>query len=396
LPPKNRLEVCFQCHLGDTSATVRVQRHGRDAQDFRPGMRFTEIFVPFRYTQPTVSSYSLVSQADRMILSRCYLESEGRLECLTCHNPHIPVYGKPVGEFRDNCRTCHDLEACAETDAARAATEPPDNCVACHMRRAEANDRRYALFTDHWIRRDAARTEPDRRTRFELEPIFPEEFSKYPAGEQAFYLGRAHYLRGLSSSPSVSRWHLEQAAAAFEQAIERGFGVTEAWFFLGKTRAYARQHDAALAAFGQALKLDPTHHDASYAAAQALVTVGRHEEAASLLSAMLERDPGDALALAEMGRVFWTVGRYDDALGFYRRAVEQEPWNPEFRLNLGMTLASLARMSEAADAGLEAARLNPDDPEIWDFLFNAGREAGREDLQREARRQADRLKNQPR
>jgi len=74
-------------------------------------------------------------------------------------------------------------------------------------------------------------------------------------------------------------------------------------------------------------------------------------------------------------------------------AVQEEPWNPEFRLNLGMTLASLGRMGEAADAGLEAVRLNPDDPQIWEFLVNAGREAGREDLQREARRQANRLKN---
>jgi len=393
LPTENRREVCFQCHLGDTSATVRVQRHGRDAEEFRPGMRITDIFVPFRYVQPTVSSYSLVSQADRMILSRCYTESDGGLECLTCHNPHIPVYGKPVGEYRDNCRTCHDLEACEATDETRATTDPPDNCVACHMRRAEANDRLYAMFTDHWIRRDAAETKPDRRTRFELEPIFPEVFTTYPAGEQAFYRGRAHYLRGLGSSPEVSRWHMQNAAAAFEQAIGNDFGVTEAWFFLGKTRAYARRHEDALVAYGQALKLDPAHHDTSYAAAQALVTVGRYEEAASLLSGMLERDPGNALALAETGRVFWTVGRYDDALGFYRRAVQEEPWNPEFRLNLGMTLASLGRMGEAADAGLEAVRLNPDDPQIWEFLVNAGREAGREDLQREARRQANRLKN---
>ena len=64
-------------------------------------------------------------------------------------------------------------------------------------------------------------------------------------------------------------------------------------------------------------------------------------------------------------------------MGFYARAVDEAPWNPEFRLNRGMTLASLGRMGEAADAGLEAVRLDPDNPEIWGFLFNAGRESGR-------------------
>ena len=57
------------------------------------------------------------------------------------------------------------------------------------------------------------------------------------------------------------------------------------------------------------------------------------------------------------------------------RRHRQEPWNPKFRLNLGMSLASLGRMGDAADEGLEAIRLDPDAPEIWEFLRNAGREA---------------------
>ena len=67
------------------------------------------------------------------------------------------------------------------------------------MRKAEPNDRRHSLFTDHWIRRDALRTPVDRRTRFDLEPIFPDVFATYPEGERAYYRGRAHFLRALSS-----------------------------------------------------------------------------------------------------------------------------------------------------------------------------------------------------
>ena len=390
LSTERRVQVCFQCHLGDTSATVRVVRHGRSTKDFRPGMPITDILVPFRYEQQTVSSYSLVSQADRMILSRCYLESDARLECLTCHNPHISVYENPKGSFRDNCMTCHDQRACTAPDADRGGTDPPDDCVACHMRRAEPNDRKHAIFTDHWIRRDALQTRVDRRTRFDLEPIFPEVFATYPEGEQAYYRGRAHFLRALSSPPRVRTWHWERAEEAFREAIDRRFEVAETWFYLGKVEMYGQRPTEALSSFRRVLALDPEHHDAMFAAAQSLASLGDYDEASALLADMIERDPGDALALAELARMRWTERRFEQAVELYRRAVAQEPWNPEFRLNLGMSLASLGRMGEAADQGLEAIRLDPDEVEIWEFLFHAARESGRQDLQLEARRQMDR------
>lgn len=393
LPAEQRLQVCFQCHLGDTSATVRVVRHDRSLKDFRPGMAITDLLVPFRYEQQTVSSFGLVSQADRMIQSRCYLESNGKMECLTCHNPHISVYENPKGSFRDNCMICHDREACTAPSAQRSSTDPTDDCVACHMRRAEPNDRKYAIFTDHWIRRDALHTPADQRTRFDLEPIFPDVFATYPEGERAYYNGRAHFLRALNSAPSVRRWHWARAEEAFREAIEKQFGVTETWFFLGKLHMYQQRPVEALTAFRRALALDPEHHDATFAAAQSLASLDRHDEASALFAGMIERDPGDTLALAELARMHWTLHRFERAVELYRRAVRQEPWNAKFHLNLGMSLASLGRMGEAVDEGLEAIRLDPDAPEIWEFLRNAGREAGKEDLRREARRQLDRLRS---
>jgi Tfp pilus assembly protein PilF len=396
LPDQPRLQVCFQCHLGDTSATVRVVRHGRSLSEFRPGMLLTDLLVPFRYEQQTVSSYSLVSQADRMILSRCYLESDAGLECLTCHNPHIPVYEKPRSEFRDNCMICHDREACATTDAARGATDPVDDCVACHMRRAEPNDRKHSLFIDHWIRRDVRKTEADQRTRFDLEPIFPGVFATYPEGERAYYTGRAHFLRALSSPPSVRRWHWERAEEAFNEAIAKQFDVAEAWFFLGKVHMYRQQAADALLAFRRVLAMDAEHHDAAFSAAQSLAALGKNDEASNLLAGMIERDPEDALALAELARMHWIARRFDKALELYRGAVEQEPWNPKFRLNLGMSLASLGRMEDAVDEGLQAIRLDPDAVEVWELLRNAARESGNEGLRQEARRQLERLRASPR
>ena len=385
LPRLERFQVCFQCHLGDTTATVRVFRHGRSLADFRPGQRITEVLVPFRYVQQTQYDFGLVAQADRLILSRCFNESEGRLECLTCHNPHIPVYEAPAGSFRDNCGTCHDQAACAAPEHERQATVPPDDCVACHMRKGEAADRRYAQFTDHWIRRRPHVKERDRRTVFDLEPIFPEAFGSYPPGEQAYYRARASFLRASEEPPPVRELLWDRAEKAFDLAIERGFDTPESWFFLGKIHMYRADWKRALVAFQEAVSRDVSHRDATFALAQTLTALGRFDEARRLFETMLEGQPLDAMAHSELGRVHWSLGNHEAAIAGYRRAVELEPWNSPVQLNLGMTLATLGRFEEAREAGLQAARLDPDRPAVWDFLTNVYRETGDPTMEREAR-----------
>lgn len=387
-----RIEVCFQCHLGDTTATERVFRHGRPLSGFRPGQRITEVLVPFRFVQQTQYDFSLVSQADRLLLSRCYTESDGRLECLTCHNPHIPVYEKQPGSFRENCRTCHELDDCAAPGEQRQRTLPPDDCVPCHMRKAVSTDRKHALFTDHWIRRDVDLEQRDPRTNWELEPIYPEQLAEFPPGEQAYYLARAYFLRASEAPLSVRPELWERARGSFEQALELGFDEVDAWFFLAKCRMFLGHWTESIAALREALARDPKHHDAAFALGQSLTALGRFGEASETFAGMLDRDPDNPMALAERGRSQWALGDAAAAIAIYQRAIDQESWNADLHLNLGMTLASVGRFEDAVDAGREAARLNPDDPNVWEFLANALAADGREEPAAEARRQFERIR----
>jgi Tfp pilus assembly protein PilF len=389
LPRVERIQVCFQCHLGDTSGTELVLRHGRSRGEFRPGQRITEVLIPFRFKQQLQYDFGISSQADRLILSRCFTESDGKLECLTCHNPHITVYSKPAGSFRDNCRICHEPEACSAPARAREQTAVPDDCVVCHMRKAESSDRRHAQFTDHWIRSDIDLEQRDRRTDFDLEPTLPEALASFPEGEQAFYRARASFLRAESVPPEVRRLLWDTAQQAFQEAIAKGFDRLEAWFFLGKIHMYRGRWPQAVEAMQKARRHDPTHHDAAYALGQSLAALDRFAEASQIFREMLERDPDDAMALAELGRTLWAQKRSDEAIANLRRAIEQEPWQVTFHLNLARMLAASGRMQDAMSAGRQAARLDPDTPEVWDVLFNLSRAAGREDP--EARRQLERL-----
>jgi cytochrome c-type biogenesis protein CcmH/NrfG len=60
-------------------------------------------------------------------------------------------------------------------------------------------------------------------------------------------------------------------------------------------------------------------------------------------------------------------------------------------LNLGMLLASQGRFDEAAAQGEEAARLDPDSPEIWEFYARVMQAAGRQEDSAEGRFVLERL-----
>jgi hypothetical protein len=87
--------------------------------------------------------------------SRCFKESNGRLSCLTCHDPHRNA-STDVSFYEAKCRSCH----IATPDAAHSAKEaakttcpvnPKTGCVGCHMPR-DSKSMLHVSLTDHFIR----------------------------------------------------------------------------------------------------------------------------------------------------------------------------------------------------------------------------------------------------
>lgn len=70
--------------------------------------------------------------------SACFLKSEGKLSCISCHNPHEDT--KPLGDAK-----------CAECHAKPKHTTPvaDHSCVTCHM--PLVNPSPLLGFTNHWI-----------------------------------------------------------------------------------------------------------------------------------------------------------------------------------------------------------------------------------------------------
>jgi hypothetical protein len=87
-----------------------------------------------------------------MKMSRCYRATNGKLSCLTCHDPHEqPEKAKAATYFRAKCLRCHTGSSCKLSLQTRRKTTPPDDCAGCHMPKRGVAQISHSALTNHRI-----------------------------------------------------------------------------------------------------------------------------------------------------------------------------------------------------------------------------------------------------
>jgi tetratricopeptide (TPR) repeat protein len=140
-------------------------------------------------------------------------------------------------------------------------------------------------------------------------------------------------------------------------------------YILGTAYGKLNYFSDAVAAFREAIKLQPGYTDAWNNLGWAYAQAGRFADAVGAYQQLTKLAPGDANAWTELGRAYAGGGHQPEALGAYRMAVQLKPESADNYLSVGAACANLGRIADAISAFREALKRDPNLPEAW---FNLG------------------------
>ena len=379
LPLARRLDVCQQCHL---NGSIDVLRKGRSAFDFQPSQALSEHRALFISKDLSDQGIKVISHADRMQLSECYiqtLQSSRPLECVTCHDPHAGFRDEGPDYFNITCKSCHDLRQVSQrisvefTEAHREAS----NCISCHMPREDVRDVPHSSFTDHFIRvvgeseEATSGVRPISSREVTMAPIFSKDSD---SAEGAVYRGIALITYGRQQADTTS---IASGIDAIVRNIEKVETFPEAEFMVGLGHLYLGDVSSALPWLESVVRLDPDDPEQLNALAQAYETDDREKSVIQRLYVRgLSIQPLYVDMRLNYGRYLLSVGEVDKAIDEFTRASREQPHNATALFNLGTAHLQIGEVGEAETYLHKSLRLDPDNVEALGNLgfLHAGAE----------------------
>jgi len=293
LPPAARDSICEQCHL---LGVGRVLNPGKKFSDFRPGEPLENVFTTYVNVSPPgvdAGKFKVISHVEQLARSVCVRESEGKLWCGTCHDPHQqPV--QPIQFFRSKCLSCH-TQKLPGSHPGQAS-----NCIGCHMPRRDAKDGGHTAFTDHRIQR-----------RPQQEQALPADAEiaawRNPALDlEMRNLGIAYINAGMERR---SREFIARGYRMLTEVQQQFSNDSEIFTSMGSALLLAKQTSEAELAFDRALQLSPSSATGETNAASAYLEAGDIDQAVRHLERAVAIDPLHLAAAAPLIKLYKQQGK---------------------------------------------------------------------------------------
>jgi len=187
-----------------------------------------------------------------------------------------------------------------------------------------------------------------------------------PGATAALRLGVAYAERG----------EYAKAVAAFREALRLEPDLGEAWAGLGLIYDKLGQREPAITAFREVVRLEPDHAVAWCNLGVLYRRQNQDDLAAQSYREALRSQPAMVEAWLGLGVALNHQGRHGEALSAYREAVRLKPDSAKGWFNLGRLYEQDGEHAEAIAAYREAIRLKADDPLAWYNLAVLSREYG--------------------
>jgi hypothetical protein len=308
--------ICMSCHqTGD----VRVLKPGKTYQDFRPGTPLDDtlsilMIPPVRETPPQADH---LEHYYSMTLSKCYRSSRRAMSCITCHDPHVePSRDEAPRYFASKCMQCHTDKSCRLAPEARQRSNPPNNCIGCHMPQRDVKVIQHSSITNHRILARPDEPFPD-ITFDQTTSTLPDLIHLNPAPtRKTVPLPRLTLLQAYGE---LSETH--------PQYTNRYFAV------LGELENTEANDALVQSALG--------HRD---------LKDGKFAEAARHLQLSIRIDPRQASVYGDLADALAKLDRHDESLAALQKGIALDPFNPVLQKSLIVQLIQAKRHADAKTA----------------------------------------------